>query len=105
MICAIEFASFNLKNGVSLPDFLLASDKMNNEFLSAQKGYISRQLLVDGDTWADLVLWETIDDARHAAGICHDSAAAVEYFSYIECDYFHDFSIKKSYDPNKWRLK
>jgi hypothetical protein len=94
---AVEFVSFNLKKGATVTDFLLASDKMNREFLSVQKGYISRQLLVDGETWADLVLWETMDDARHAAKICNENASAVNYFSYIENVDFHDFSIEKGY--------
>ena len=63
----VELVSFNLKKDVSVPDFLLVSDKFNQDFMSGQKGYISRKLLVKGDTWTDLVLWESIEDAKNAA--------------------------------------
>ena len=95
---AIEFVSFTLKRGASVSDFLLASKEMNIKFLSAQKGYISRKLLVDGETWADLVLWETMDDAQNAAKICNDDSVAAEYFSFIENVNFHDFAIEQSYE-------
>ena len=62
----VEFASFNLKEGVSVSDFLLVSDKFNICFLSTQRGYISRKLLLAGEMWADSVLWETIEDALEA---------------------------------------
>lgn len=98
---AVEFVSFTLKKEVSVPDFLLASDKMNSEFLSVQKGYISRKLLVDGETWADLVLWETMGDAQNAAKICQDDSFALEYFSFIENIDFHDFAIEQSYESGR----
>jgi len=94
---AIEFASFDLKKGTSVPDFLLASDKMNSGFLSMQKGYISRKLLVDGERWADLVVWETIEDARNAAKIFGENDVDREYIAFIENVDFHDFSIEKNY--------
>ena len=62
----VELASFYLKKEVSLPDFFQVSDKFNNEFLSVQKGYISRKLLVNGEKWLDLVIWETMEDAQNA---------------------------------------
>ena len=45
----VELVSFNLKKGVSIPDFLLVSDKFNRDFMSVQKGYISRKLLRKGN--------------------------------------------------------
>jgi len=93
----VEYVSFNLKNGASVPDFLLASEKMNAGFLSARKGYISRKLLVDGEIWADWVLWETMEDALHAAKAFGENAVDREYMSFIEnCDMRH-FSVEKSY--------
>lgn len=96
---AVEFVTFNLKEGVSMQDFLHASEKMNRVFLSAQKGYISRKLLVDGETWADLVLWETMNDALNAAKSNDVDAYsdALEYFSFIQNADMHHFSVEKSY--------
>ena len=94
----VEFVSFNLKKGVSVPDFLLVSEKMNHEFLAARKGYISRKLLVDGDVWADLGLWETMEDAQSAANAFGENDAGCEYMTLLdeESVVFHDFSIEKS---------
>lgn len=80
----IEFASFNLKKGVSVSDFLLVSDKFNQEFLSIQKGYISRKLLLGGELWADYVLWETMEDALMAFKTAEEDALACKYISYMD---------------------
>jgi len=52
---AVFYCSFKLKDGASVSDFLSAAEKLNNEYISKQKGYISWKQLVDGDTWADFV--------------------------------------------------
>ena len=97
MANAVEYVSFNLKKGASVPDFLLTSEKMNAGFLSAQKGYISRKLIVDGEIWADWVLWETMEDALNAAKAFGENAVDCEYLSFIEnCD-MHHFSVEQSY--------
>lgn len=96
---AVEFVTFKLKKGVCIPDFLLISDKMNKDFLSVKKGYISRKLIVNGELWADLVLWETMEDALNAAKSTEENAAAYEYFAFLDeksCDMKH-FSVEKDY--------
>jgi hypothetical protein len=96
---AVEFVSFNLKKGASVPDFLLASEKMNSGFLFTRKGYISRKLLVDGEMWADWVLWETMEDALNAAKAFGEHDVDREYMSFIDeksVDMRH-FSVEKSY--------
>jgi len=95
----VEFASFSLKNGTSSQNFLSVSDKFNREFLSKQKGYISRNLVVDGKTWADLVLWETMEDALTALDTAEGNAAACEYISFLneESISVRHFSVEKKY--------
>ena len=80
----VEFASFSLKEGASVSDFLLVSDKFNSAFLSTQKGYISRKLLLRGEMWADSVLWETMEDALEAFNHAAGNAAACEYISFMD---------------------
>ena len=95
----VELASFNLKEGVSLPDFFLASEKFNDGFLSKQKGYISRKLLVNEKTWLDLVIWETMEDAQNAVKAFCNSDLAHEYGSFMvedDGELVH-FSVEKSY--------
>ena len=95
----VEFASFKLKKEVSISEFLLVSDKFNAEFLSIQKGYISRELLANDELWCDLVIWETMVDAQNAVKEFYKSTIATEYCSFMEenvGDLIH-FSVKKSY--------
>ena len=93
----VEFVTFTLKNGVAVSDFLLASDKCNSGFLSAQNGYIARKLIVKDEVWADWVLWATMEDAQAAMNAENENDAAQEYFSFIEnCDMRH-FSVERSY--------
>ncbi|WP_312372935.1 hypothetical protein [Lachnoclostridium sp.] len=84
MANTVEFASFNLKKGASVPEFLLVSDRFNSIFLSKQKGYISRKLLCDGEMWADSVLWETMEDVHRAYKNADVDAAACEYLSFMD---------------------
>lgn len=57
---AVMFISFNLVKGASVPYFLLAAEKLNNEYISKQKGFISCKQLVEGEMWADSFLYITI---------------------------------------------
>ena len=96
---AIMFISFSLVEGASVPDFLISSEKVHSEFMSKQKGYISWQQLVDGDVWADLVTWETMDDAKSAMETSCTNAFVIEFSSFIDPKSVkaHLFTVKKSY--------
>ena len=94
---AVEFASYTLRKGKSVSDLLLVSDKFNDEFLSKQKGYISRKLLYDGKKWADYVLWETVEDAQNAQQIASGDALTCEYISLMIGISCRNYSIEKEY--------
>ncbi|MDL2300177.1 hypothetical protein LJC01_00840 [Clostridiaceae bacterium OttesenSCG-928-D20] len=98
---AIEYVSFKLKKGVSASDFLAVSDEFNKEFLQKQKGYISRKILQDGETWADLVLWESAEDHLAAMEVSKTSEAAGKYVSMLNLaakgSSYHLYSAVKSY--------
>ncbi len=79
----VWFISYKLKEGVSAEDFLTASEKCNNEVLSRQKGFISWDILRDGDTWVDLVKWETAEDAKNGETAGAGNPAALEFYSFI----------------------
>jgi len=56
-------------------------------------------VLVDGDTWVDLVTWETPDDAKNAETAGETNPIAHKFYSYIDmesCKNQH-FSVEKSY--------
>lgn len=80
---AFWFISYKLKKGSSIEDFLLASKKCNDEVLSRQKGFISWEVLRDGDTWIDLVKWESAEDAKNGETAGGGHPAAREFYSYI----------------------
>ena len=58
--------SFKLKDGVSVDEFLAASDEIQTNYLSKCKGFINRQLMIIDGTWTDWVIWETMADAENA---------------------------------------
>jgi len=97
---AVFFCSFKLNKGVSVPDFLLAAEKLNDEYISKQKGYISWQQLVDGDAWADFLTFETMEDVKKFEA---DSGNARElagnFYSFIDLNSckVNYFSVERSY--------
>lgn len=80
---AFWFISYKLKKGASVEDFLAASKKCNDEVLSKQKGYISWNVLRDGDTWVDLVKWESVEDAKKAETAGAGNPASRAFYSFI----------------------
>jgi len=72
----VFFNSYKLKKGVSVPDFLQAAKKLNNEYISKQKGFISSKVAVDGETWADFTIFETMEDAKKFAEASDPSGLA-----------------------------
>jgi len=83
-----------------VPDFLIASEKTHSEVLSKQKGFISWKVLVDGDTWVDLVTWETMGDAINAENCDGDTdPITLEFYSFIDPNSLKSqvFSVEKSY--------
>src|SRR3989338_92445 len=61
----VETAKFKLKKGVTDSQFLAASQKAFDGFLSKSKGFVSRELVKSEDgTWMDIVHFETEKDAQ-----------------------------------------
>ena len=79
----VFFNSYKLKKGVSVPDFLLAAEKLINEYASKQKGFISSKIAVDGETWADFTTFETMEDAKKFAQSSDPSGLAEKFYSFI----------------------
>ena len=79
----VFFNSYKLKKGASVPDFLLAVEKLSTEYIAKQKGYVSFTLLVDGETWADSTTFETMDDAKSFATANEPNQLANTFYSFI----------------------
>ena len=95
----IFYVSYKLKKGASVPSFLHASEKLNDEYMSKQKGYISWQQGLDGETWADLITFETMEDAKRVEESTDPNELAENFYSFINlmsCK-THFFSVERSY--------
>ena len=94
-----SYHSYKLKEGVSVPDFLLSMETLIKEFVSKQKGFISFQHLVEGDTWVDFLVFETIDDLEAFASICGKSELARKCLAFGDSSTLksHVFSIVQSF--------
>jgi len=77
----IEFASFTLAEGVDESTLAAASDALQAEFFSQQKGFIKRDLarVADGK-WADVVYWESRESVEQAMQNAPTNPAALKYF-------------------------
>jgi len=95
----VFYVSFRLKKGASVPDFLEAAEKLNEEYMSKQKGYISWQQLVDGETWADFITFETLEDAKRVEESSDANELAEKFCSFINLNSCktHFFSVERSY--------
>ena len=75
--------SFKLRDGVSTEDFLAASDEIQEKYLSACKGFISRQLMIIDGVWTDWVIWETMADANIAMEQSMDNESGQKFTSLV----------------------
>ena len=99
---AVYYVSYKLKRSASVPDFLLAAEKLNNEEISKKRGYISWKQLYDGKTWADICTFETMDDLNEfLAASRKPSKLAKEFYSFMLknpfCFKTHYFTVEKSH--------
>jgi len=97
---AVYFVSFKLKKGASVTDFLQAAERLNNEYISKQKGYISWEQMVDGDTWADVITFESTEDLNNFKEASNSpDETALKFYSFINLNSckVHLFSVERSY--------
>jgi len=90
--------TFKLKDGVSTEDFLAASDKIQENYLSKCKGFISRQLMVKDGVWTDWMIMETFPDADNSVKKAMDNADAVKFVSMVgEMIEYGFYPLERSY--------
>lgn len=97
----LEMPSFRIKEGVSEADFLHAHEKLNREFMSKQKGYISHQLIRDGEKWFDVAVWDSVESKEKAFEDIYKYDGIEEYMSFIDQDGADDdiplYTVVKTY--------
>ena len=79
--------TYELKEGASVPDFLLAIEKLIKEHVSKQKGYVSFRLLVENDTWVDSVTFETMGDLNAFLESSRNNKNELSEKFYSFCDF------------------
>jgi len=83
----VEWAPFRAAAGVDEAALLAASRVLQSDFLDKQEGFIRRELLKGpGDSWADLLYWESREAAEQAVRNAADSPACARYFVLIAMD-------------------
>jgi hypothetical protein len=77
----VEWAPFQLADGVTEEQLLAASEMLQREFLARQPGFVRRELLRGrGGQWVDLVHWETAEAASAVFAAAGTSAICRAYF-------------------------
>lgn len=77
----VEWAPFKLAEGVDEATLLAASEALQSEFVSKQSGFIRRELVkVKDNQWADIVYWNSLEEAEQAAKNAANSPVCFKYF-------------------------
>lgn len=86
----VEWAPFEVRPGVDEVELIAASEALQDDFLSHQRGFIRRELLkgLNGH-WVDLAIWESRDAADQAVRNAAESPACFRYFQ-LMADAGHD---------------
>jgi len=84
MAKAVFYCAYKLKKDANEADFLAAAEKLNNEYVSKQPGYVSWQQLKGDDTWLDLCTFETMADVKNFEENSPNSGElSAKFYSYI----------------------
>jgi len=99
---AVFYCEYKLKKNTSVEDFLAASEKLNNEYISKQNGYISWEQWNDGDVWIDVIAFETMADAKgfEEKSNANPNELAMNFYSFINlmsCKVRY-YSVERSYE-------
>lgn len=97
----IEWAPFQLAEGVDEATLLAASERLQQEFLGKQDGFIRRDLIrVSEGQWADIVYWDSRNAAELAARNVGESPVCLRYFELMVVDdgaSVSHFEVAKTY--------
>ena len=95
----VMMITFKLKKGASVEEFLIASENLNNEYMSKQKGYISWKQLNENETWIDFITFEKLEDAKAVENNPNPNDLALKFYSFINCNSckVQYLTVEKSY--------
>lgn len=83
----LELVVYKLKEGVSDEQFLGTNGAVSS-WISKQPGFISRELVYDGegDRWVDVIWWETMEQAHAASELSMASESCQPMFALIDME-------------------
>ena len=95
----ISYHSYGINKGIADCEFISAIEKVNHEFASKQKGWLSSLAFNDGSTWADIVIMESKESLEQFVTACNKSEVAHECGKYMDVRNLksHLFTIEQSY--------
>ncbi len=80
----LELVVYGLNEGVSREQFLGTNEAVSS-WISKQPGFISRDLIYDGegDRWVDVIWWESLEQARAAMELSMTSESCAPMFAQV----------------------
>jgi hypothetical protein len=83
----LELVVYKLSEGVSREQFLGTNGAVST-WISKQPGFISRDLVYDGDgdRWVDVIWWETMEQAHAASELSMSSESCAPMFALINME-------------------
>ena len=76
--------TYKLKKSANKEDFYAAFRSLREEFVSKQSGFISWQLMVDGDVYSDVIVFETMKDLEDFEVASKEpNPLATAFYSYL----------------------
>ena len=83
----LELVVFKLGDGVSRERFLRTVDEVSR-WIARRPGFISRELVYDGDgdRWIDVVWWKSMAEAQAAAELAMSSDSCAPMFALIDME-------------------
>jgi hypothetical protein len=80
-----EIVSYSLNDNQKESEFLIASDKMQNEVMPKTKGFIGRKVLKNTDgLFCDIVMWQSMVDAQNAMQTVMQNQTCLKMFAFID---------------------
>jgi hypothetical protein len=78
----VEWAPFQLAEGIDEATLIKISAAVQTDFLSKQSGFVKRDLLKGKDNqWVDILYWNSREEAEQAFKNAEKSPACLKYFS------------------------
>lgn len=80
----LEIVTMNLKDGISADDFAAVDKAIEEQHVSKQPGFVSRETAVSGRKWLVIVHWTSTDSAQASMDSFASAPAASQFMSMID---------------------